>query len=106
MHRNPLSLVIVAFLGVTLAVAACGGGAATEGQTTKTPCVFDPATQKLRECFHVTADGGCAHFGGDCPLPTDGTTPCLFDKDSNSFRECYHVTADGSCAHFGTPCTP
>lgn len=96
----------MAILFATLIVGACGGGNDKVGQTTETPCVFDPETQRMRECFHVTADGSCAHFGGNCSTSSNGGTPCIFDKDSGSFRECFHVTADGGCAHFGSSCTP
>lgn len=35
-------------------------------QYQKTPCMYNPATQQYQECYHVTADGRCAHFGAIC----------------------------------------
>ena len=30
------------------------------------PCMFNPQNNRYQTCFHVTADGSCAHFGFIC----------------------------------------
>lgn len=30
------------------------------------PCLFNPANNSYQECFHFTAGGQCAHYGGVC----------------------------------------
>lgn len=29
-------------------------------------CFYDPGSRTLRQCYHITADGRCVHFGGPC----------------------------------------
>ena len=109
---------------VVAAVSVWGGGCALipnrlscENPTPNTassaqnPCLYDPASRTYKECFHVTADGRCTHFGTPCSsvaATQSGTPPatCLYDSVSGTNRTCYHVTADGGCAHFGEPCIP
>ena len=33
---------------------------------TNTSCMWNPSTQGMSQCFHVTATGKCAHYGGPC----------------------------------------
>ena len=33
---------------------------------TNTRCMWNPSTQGMSQCFHVTATGKCAHYGGPC----------------------------------------
>lgn len=30
------------------------------------PCVFNPGSNAYQQCFHFTAGGQCAHYGGVC----------------------------------------
>lgn len=39
---------------------------ATSAPATTTGCMYDPGSRAVRQCFHITADGRCAHFGGPC----------------------------------------
>jgi hypothetical protein len=32
----------------------------------KTVCMWNPNTQGMSQCHHVTAIGGCAHYGAPC----------------------------------------
>lgn len=68
-------------------------------------CVFDFESMSLRECFHIMADGKCAHFGRVCTVEDVSTrNPCVFDEKAGSLRQCFHVMVDGKCAHYGPLC--
>ena len=85
----------------------CDPGNAASPSASRTPCSYDPESRTYKECFHVTADGKCAHFGGPCqPSGTAAAPPCLYDPATKSNRVCHHVTAYGGCVHFGDACTP
>lgn len=90
----------------------CDPGQAAAVSASRAPCLYDPGSETYKECFHVTADGKCAHFGAACqprvpiqPVATAAAPPCLYDRATGSHRACHHVTADGGCAHFGAACT-
>jgi hypothetical protein len=34
--------------------------------TSPATCMWNPTTQGMAQCFHVTAGGQCAHYGGPC----------------------------------------
>ena len=38
----------------------------SSSSATKGVCMWNPRTQGMSQCFHVTATGGCAHYGGPC----------------------------------------
>ena len=114
---------LAAFCLMPMLVAACAAvqrrtpcDAARAGfgpRSGGTSCLHDAESGTYTECFHVTANGRCAHFGAACAAGASAGSgdsasgaPCLHDSTTGSRRACHHVTAGGGCAHFGAPCPP
>ena len=46
---------------------SCGHIPTTPGSSNSGPiCMYNPNTQEMNWCFHKTATGRCAHYGGPC----------------------------------------
>ncbi len=43
-----------------------GASAAQSQVSSGSPCVYNPGSNAYQQCFHFTAGGQCAHYGGVC----------------------------------------
>ena len=87
MKRKTLGLALLA--GLTLALAACGGGEPASPAGTEAPASPSPAAPAQEQAAVATADSPL----GETLVDADGRTLYAFTKDKGGESSCY-----GDCA--------